>query len=182
MGWAQDPRGQQAAQEAAAKAQQQASTITAGERQVINALERLADILDVRLPPLQAIEAPPAAEVPFPVGSLSIVTDATMQVGTINCPKCNSSDIRLVNLLDADPADLGLAIDAGATALYNAFPTMRDDYTRAGFEKFAETVIDAALRQVAMIASAQSSEGQAEALGEVVAVGDTDPAAPASTT
>lgn len=68
---------------------------------------------------------------------------------------------KVADLLDADPADLGLAIDAGATALANQVPALRDDFTRAGLEKFAEIVIDAALKQ-----AARNSEGMATALGE----------------
>ena len=157
MPWGPDPREEAAAVAAAAEARERAANrpLTPGERQIVNALERIAEALEASKPvPLEAC------------------------IGTVQAGGPGT----WADLLDAEPADLALAVDAGVTALANMPaagpgglpPDLTNQFTRDELERFAEVVIDAALRQAAQIAAANSSTdlgGQEAATEEAVTGG-----------
>ena len=162
MGWGPNPVETAAAERAAAEAQERIEhrPLTPFERQTVNALERIAEALE--------------ASKPVPLEPL---------VGTVRSGVIASRSGTLATLLDAPPADLALAVDAGATALGNAIAVAAKPLnTRADYEQLAETVIDAALRTaVDLEGEQQDSGGQETAAGEEAAGGDAPPPAATST-
>jgi hypothetical protein len=133
MGWGPNPVEDAAARAAAAEAQERLANrpLTPFERKLLDVLDDIREELQLARPvPLEAI-----------VG--------TADCGLISVSQSTAADLLLEQLLDSDPTDLSLAIDAGATALSNSFPTLNEDFTRSGLEKFAECVIDAALKDTA---------------------------------
>lgn len=123
MGWGQNPADVRAAEEARAAAIEAAENrpMSPFERKLIGVLEDIRDaVQDCRPVPLEPI-----------VGVAS------------------STGNGLDPLLDTPPAVLARAIAAGGAALSDSFPAFREDLTAAGFEKFAEVAIEAALHEAA---------------------------------
>ena len=163
MAWGQNPIDAAAAEQAAAEARERVENrpLTPGERQIVNALERIAEALEASKPvPLEPI-----------IGN-AVRDSVISSLGTLGA------------LLDADPTDLSLAVDAGATALGNAVAVATKPLnTRKDYEQLAEIVLDAALKAAADFQTGQGSGGQdAAADDEEVAAGDAPPAATSSTT
>lgn len=156
MGWGPNPVDEAAAERAAAEARERLANrpYTPFERKLIEVLGDIREELERARP----VELEP------------IIGTAEGLLGPVHVA---ADGVEV--LLDADPTDLSLAVDAGATALYNHYPVLREDFTRAGFEGFAECVIEAALHQ-----AAQSSAGQADARGEAAGGDEGDEVPPTS--
>lgn len=157
MSWGPNPIDTAAAERAAAEAREriEARPLTPGERQIVNALERIADAVEASKPiPLEPL-----------IGN-AVRDSTTSGIGALTV------------LLDADPSDLSRAVDAGATVLAIAAAT-KPLNTRADYERLAEAVIDAALKEAASPAVAG---GQDEATNGVVAGSEQAPPATTPTT
>lgn len=164
MSWGPNPIDTAAAERAAAEAREriEARPLTPGERQIVNALERIADAVEASKPiPLEPL-----------IGN-AVRDSTTSGIGALTV------------LLDADPSDLSRAVDAGATVLANAIAAnaiaaaTKPLNTRADYERLAEAVIDAALKEAASPAVAG---GQDEATNGVVAGSEQAPPATTPTT
>ncbi len=188
MAWAPDP----ATEAAAAKAQAEAeAAITARldaeaskrlnpfERKLLGVLEDLRDAMNAPGPVLAVCDPSTEQSVlaaiqrALPPGSL--VTGPNGPILDVHPMAAPRPAGRVEGLLDADPDELGRAIEAGGRALFDAFPALREDYTRAGFEKFAEVAIEAALHAAAQTGRIQTPGGQAAA-ADGAAGGDRPPA------
>jgi hypothetical protein len=195
MGWAPDPAKQQAADEAEREAQEAIARrldahadakLSPFERKLLGLLEDVRDAIKApgagpvlaTLDPNARVEAIAAIKRALPEGSIITgpngpILDVTPLAGV---PVVNSAPAaELDGLLDAEPTELGRAIEAAARALFDAFPAFRDDLTASGFERLAEVAIEAALASAAR----KTSPGQDAAEEDGAAGGDSPPIPPA---
>lgn len=184
MGWGQNPADVAAAERAAVEARERIDNrpLTPGERQIVNTLERIAEGIEAMKPvpiePVGAITANGAERVAVERGGIVFSGYSAAEASELASRYFSRRGFNV--LLDADPRDLSLAIDAGATALGNAIAAATGPLnTHEDYERLAEVVIDAALKQAADMAA---NGGQAVAADEEVAAGDQAPAATSSTT
>ena len=147
MGWGQLPSDARAAEEARQAALEQAAE--ADRRRAERPLSRFeAGVLEV----LGEIRESLKASEPV---ALSAIPGAVELVSNGCCAGAGPAT-SLDPLLDSEPAVLARSVQAAGLALANAFPTLRDDFTAAGFEKFAEVAIEAALHEAARDRNAEA--------------------------
>lgn len=147
MGWGQVPGEARAAEEARREAIElaQSKPMSPFERKLIGVLEDIRDRL-----PGGVVLPPPGPDSPLPEATVSVTRpDGSVQNFGPGVYLSTVDPDPLGPLLDSPPAVLSRAVAAGGVALSNSFPMFREDLTAAGFEKFAEVAIEAALHEAA---------------------------------